>query len=95
LELRRRDQANDLLSPIASGSETGRAVVIEPWIKTSPRRNGGAGASMRTPEARLEEAVGLARAIDLAVVQAGLVTLNGIRPATYIGKVKSTRSPGW
>ena len=44
--------------------------------------------STRTPEARLEEAVGLARAIDLAVVQEGLVTLNDIRPATYIGKGK-------
>ena len=42
----------------------------------------------RTPEARLEEAVGLARAIDLTVVEAGLVTLNDIRPATYIGKGK-------
>ncbi|MGA8954398.1 MAG: GTPase HflX [Pseudolabrys sp.] len=43
---------------------------------------------MRTPEARLAEAVGLARAIDLTVVEAGLVTLNDIRPATYIGKGK-------
>ncbi len=43
---------------------------------------------MRTPEARLEEAVGLARAIDLNVVEQGLVTLNEIRPATYIGKGK-------
>src|SRR6476620_9768247 len=42
----------------------------------------------RTPEARLDEAVGLARAIDLAVVEAGLVTLGEIRPATYIGKGK-------
>ena len=30
----------------------------------------------RTPEARLEEAAGLARAIDLNVVEQGLVTLN-------------------
>ena len=36
----------------------------------------------------MEEAVGLARAIDLKVVQAGLVTLNDIRPATYVGKGK-------
>ena len=36
----------------------------------------------------MEEAVGLARAIDLNVVQSGLVTLNDIRPATYIGKGK-------
>src|SRR5262245_64229618 len=41
-----------------------------------------------TPEARLDEAVGLARAIDLNVVEAGLVTLTDIRPATYIGKGK-------
>ena len=88
MELRRRDQASDLLSPVASGGETGRAIVIEPWVKTSPRRNVGAQASARTPEARLEEAVGLARAIDLAIVQAGLVTLSDIRPATYIGKGK-------
>jgi GTP-binding protein HflX len=88
LELRRRDQASDLLSPVASGGETGRAIVIEPWVKTSPRRNVGAQASARTPEARLEEAVGLARAIDLTIVQAGLVPLSDIRPATYIGKGK-------
>jgi GTPase len=88
LELRRRDQASDLLSPVASGSETGRAIVIEPWVKASPRRNIGTQASVRTPEARLEEAVGLARAIDLTIVQAGLVTLSDIRPATYIGKGK-------
>ncbi|HET7911022.1 MAG TPA: GTPase HflX [Pseudolabrys sp.] len=62
---------------------------MEPWIKAAPRRNGvGAQASARTPEARLEEAVGLARAIDLTIVQAGLVTLSDIRPATYIGKGK-------
>ena len=88
MELRRRDQASDLLSPVASGGETGRAIVIEPWVKASPRRNAGAQASTRTPEARLEEAVGLARAIDLTIVQAGLVTLSDIRPATYIGKGK-------
>ena len=88
MELRRRDQASDLLSPVASGGETGRAIVIEPWVKASPHRNAGAQASTRTPEARLEEAVGLARAIDLTTVQAGLVTLSDIRPATYIGKGK-------
>lgn len=87
MEVRRRDQASDLLSPVASGGETGRAIVIEPWVKASPRRK-VAQVSTRTPEARLEEAVGLARAIDLAVVQEGLVTLNDIRPATYIGKGK-------
>jgi GTP-binding protein HflX len=42
----------------------------------------------RAPAARLEEAVGLALAIDLDVVQSGIVPLNDIRPATYIGKGK-------
>ena len=43
---------------------------------------------MRSPEARREEAVGLARAIDLEIVGAESVSLNEIRPATYIGKGK-------
>ncbi|RBP12850.1 GTP-binding protein HflX [Roseiarcus fermentans] len=43
---------------------------------------------MRTPEARSDEAVGLARAIDLDVVGAEIVSLSAIRPATYLGKGK-------
>ncbi len=82
MEPRRRDRSGDRLTPSASG-HTGRAIVIEPWIKQTR-----AEASARTPEARLAEAVGLARAIDLDVVEAGLVTLSNIRPATYLGKGK-------
>ena len=40
------------------------------------------------PAARLDEAVGLARAIDLDVVDAGLAPLIDIAPATFIGKGK-------
>ncbi len=40
----------------------------------------------RSPEARLEEAVGLAQAINLTIVQSGLVLIADIKPATYIGK---------
>ncbi len=43
---------------------------------------------MRAPQARLEEAVGLALAIDLEVVETGLVPLSTVRPATYLGKGK-------
>jgi len=43
---------------------------------------------MRAPVARLEEAVGLALAIDLEVVDSGLVTISTIRPSTYLGKGK-------
>jgi len=89
LEPRRRDKGADLLSP-TSGTETGRAIVIEPWLKHAAARRspGRAQNELRTPDARLAEAVGLARAIDLNVVQAGLVTLNAVRPATYIGRGK-------
>jgi GTP-binding protein HflX len=45
-------------------------------------------AALRSPEARLDEAVGLARAIDLKVVSSGIVSLGDIRPATFIGKGK-------
>ena len=42
----------------------------------------------RTAEAKLDEAVGLARAIDLDVEQSGIVTLSALRPATYLSKGK-------
>src|SRR6266568_3231109 len=61
---------------------TGRALVIEPVL----RRASTAGA--RPPAAKLDEAIGLARAIDLEVEQSGIVMLNALRPATYLGKGK-------
>jgi GTP-binding protein HflX len=79
LERRQRDTASDRLS---AGPQGERAIVIEPAL----RRTGADDA--RTPQARLEEAVGLTCAIDLEVVEAGLVMLNDVRPATYIGKGK-------
>jgi len=90
LEPRQRDQGTDRLIPVTTGSETGRAIVIEPSLKHPPARGTSARAdnATRSPDARLEEAVGLARAIDLNVVESGLVTLNQIRPATYIGTGK-------
>jgi GTP-binding protein HflX len=90
LEQRKRDKGADLLSPALTGAEIGRAIVIEPWLKTPVGKANAARAprEMRTPEARLEEAAGLARAIDLNVVEQGLVPLGDIRPATYIGKGK-------
>jgi GTP-binding protein HflX len=46
------------------------------------------GYGIRDPDARLEEAVGLARAIDLTVTEAVIAPLSEIRPATYLGKGK-------
>ena len=90
MEQRPRDRDAPPLAPPPVGAETGRAIVIEPWVRRTPSRPapGYAQAESRTPEARLEEAAGLARAIDLNVVEAGLVPLTDVRPATYIGKGK-------
>jgi GTPase len=88
LEPRRRDTRKDLLSP--SGSGTGRAIVIGPYRRRQSARSPLAhrGDNERAPAARLEEAIGLARAIDLDVIEVGIVPVGDIRPATYIGKGK-------
>jgi GTP-binding protein HflX len=65
-------------------------IVIGPYLR---KRRGeadatAAGHALRDYEARLDEAAGLARAIDLAVVDALIAPLGDIRPATYLGKGK-------
>ncbi len=62
-----------------SGSSRQRAIVIHPALKAA---EGG----IRLPEARLDEAVGLAQAIDLDVVTAEVVPVAKRRPATLLGK---------
>ena len=64
--------------------------MIEPHLRGRMPRSTDAHANvaLRSPEARLDEAVGLARAIDLSVVSSGIVPLSDIRPATFIGKGK-------
>jgi GTPase len=83
LEQRRRETRTDRLNP--AGLATGRALVIEPVVRRALAR---AAPCDRAPAARLDEAVGLARAIDLDVAQAGIVMLSAVRPATYLGTGK-------
>jgi len=87
LEPRRRDTRTDRLSPkdSADGRSTGRALVIEPVLRRAEAR---ASSADRTSTAKLDEAVGLARAIDLDVAHSGIVMLGTLRPATYLGKGK-------
>jgi GTP-binding protein HflX len=59
--------------------------VIEPILRRPPAHS---AAGERSAPAKLDEAVGLARAIDLEVEQSGIVMLNALRPATYLGKGK-------
>lgn len=59
-----------------------RAVVVHPYLKSDERYR------QRSVAARLEEAVGLAMAIDLEVVDAMPAPISEMRPATLIGKGK-------
>jgi GTP-binding protein HflX len=54
-------------------------------IVVHPSVRGPTSGSARSAEARLAEAVGLARAIDLAVVRADVVNIPAIRPSTLFG----------
>ena len=88
MEPRRRDSQADRLTPAPPDAATGRALVIEPVLRGARRGAARTAAAERTPAAKLDEAVGLARAIDLDVAQSGIVMLNALRPATYLGKGK-------
>ncbi len=70
-----------------------RAVVVVPVLKQSRPKTGQgdspiAAAPQRSNEARLEEAIGLARAIDLEIAEGLIVTVNQPRPATLMGTGK-------
>jgi GTPase len=61
------------------GRGSGRALVLHPALKAEREAE-------RTAEDRLDEAVGLARAIDLDIAHAEVVRLAGYRPATLLGQ---------
>lgn len=65
-----------------------RATVVVPVLKSRSRGGQTESASTRTPESRLDEATGLAQAIDLDVVNASIVSVNDPRPATLLGTGK-------
>ena len=91
MEARRRDKAGEGLSPPVMSAATGRAIVIGPYRRSGAGARERAGAPLaegRAPSARLEEAVGLARAIDLDIVHSGTVMLGTVTPATFLGKGK-------
>ena len=76
---------------IAAGTRT---LVIGPYLtkRAAAQREARPGQdspiNLREPQARLEEAVGLAAAIDLDVVTASIVGIAAPRPATFLGKGK-------
>ncbi|MBB3771326.1 GTP-binding protein HflX [Angulomicrobium tetraedrale] len=64
--------------------DTTRVVVVVPQLT----RKAPEGDVRRTPQARLDEAVGLAMAIDLDVAASLIVGLAQVRPASYLGSGK-------
>ena len=68
--------------------DAARALVLVPLLKNQP--DDAPSAPHRTPETRLEEAVGLAEAIDLEIAHASTVTVNAPRPSTLVGSGKVT-----
>ncbi|MGX5844441.1 GTPase HflX [Mesorhizobium sp. ArgA1] len=67
-----------------------RAVVIVPVLTRHQRSDDETNRPRltRSTEARHDEAVGLARAIDLDLIHAAVVTVNDPRPATLLGSGK-------
>jgi GTP-binding protein HflX len=83
---------------IAAGTRT---LVVGPYLtkraaaQREARADKDAPINLREPQARLEEAVGLAAAIDLDVVTASIVSIAAPRPATYLGKGKVEEIAGF
>ncbi len=65
--------------PVETARPKTRAYVVHPVLR-------GDAAAMERAQARLEEAVGLAAAIDLTVLGKEVVRIAQLVPATYIGK---------
>jgi len=58
--------------------------VLHPYLRA--RETAGADDAVRSPQARLEEAIGLAAAIELRVVHAAALPVRQWRPSTLIGE---------
>lgn len=64
---------------------TETVIVLHPELSFRAAEKGGGAGAVRKPEASLEEAVGLAAAIDLKVAHREIIRLQKITPATLIG----------
>jgi GTP-binding protein HflX len=80
----------DAARPAVAGVEAPtRAIVVVPVLPRQFRaEDGEARTRTRSPEARHDEAVGLARAIDLDLVHTAIVMVAEPRPATLLGTGK-------
>jgi GTP-binding protein HflX len=69
-----------------------RTLVLGPYLTARAEKHGARQGDtqerLRQPQARIDEAVGLALAIDLTVVDGVIVPLSTLRPSTLLGKGK-------
>lgn len=85
-----RDTSNESIIPeLEKHRDDMRAVVIIPVLKQGRQpKEASATTAPRTTEAKLEEAKGLALAIDLHISAGLIVPVNQPRPATLFGSGK-------
>lgn len=71
-----------------------RAMILEPVLQLRGEGSQHDLRSNRSPEARLEEAVGLSAAINLNIVHSGIVRISNPKPATLFGEGKVAEFAG-
>lgn len=87
--------ADELLRSVEPGQRLRAAVLVpilseqqKPQSSSDNRTQSRTASSREIAEARLDEALGLAEAIDLEVVTSGAVNVTQIKPATLLGRGK-------
>jgi GTPase len=86
IDITERDTNHESLVPeLEKPRDDMLAVVLVPVLKAAPGRETG---NIRSSESRLEEAVGLAQAIDLKIVEGLIVPVNQPKAGTLIGSGK-------
>ncbi len=73
--------STDGLAYLSDQETKQKLLVVHPFVKAR-----ASDVPLRSPDARLAEAIGLAEAIDVDVVGGELISLRRIHAATYIGK---------
>ena len=87
----KKERARPEITPARLQGRVNTIVLAPVLAKTQSKKvaaPSSGGASLRSPQARLQEAVGLAAAINLNVKASGLVPVPSPRPATLFGSGK-------
>jgi len=87
----KKERARPEITPACLQGRVNTIVLAPVLAKTQSKKvaaPSSGGASLRSPQARLQEAVGLAAAINLDVKASGLVPVPSPRPATLFGSGK-------